>query len=486
VLVPPDDSDKVHGCEWRDYAQHLGTKLEVMQAEMEVLKRAFAKRSEKMGKMPRVARAPRTPDEAADRRTEQALLRAEHVVTEEKTELVPDALKKCHLCGGTSFRSVGTGKPSETYAYVPGYFRRVVHTREVVACRCGGCVITAPPPERWSDKTRYDAGFVAHLVVSKCLMVTPHYRLEQMFARLGVPVARSTINDLFRRAGQKLEPLHAPLFEAIKADFLVHADETSFTMTKQTSKAFIWAFVGQSLTGYRFDVTRGGSVPLDVLGESTGVVLCDDYRGYDPLAKLGYRRRSGCLAHARRKYFEAGEVSEAKEALDLIGVMYLVEHEAERRGIVGTAEHLALRRAYTRPIFVRLLLLARELRRAHGPKTLLGRAARYTWNNQLELSRVLRDARIPLDNNRAENALRVVALGRKNFLFVHSEEAGKELALLYSLVVSCTRVGVNPVEYLTDVLARIDKTADGNFADLLPDRWKPPPKPAPAVDFAAA
>jgi transposase len=125
------------------------------------------------------------------------VIRAEHVETEEKTELVPDALKKCHLCGGTSFRSVGTGKPSETYAYVPGYFRRVVHTREVVACRCGGCVITAPPPERWSDKTRYDAAFVAHLVVSKCLMVTPHYRLEQMFARLGVPVARSTINDLF-------------------------------------------------------------------------------------------------------------------------------------------------------------------------------------------------------------------------------------------------------------------------------------------------
>ncbi len=486
MLVPPDDSDKAHGCEWRDYAQHLSTKLEVMQAEMEVLKRAFAKRSEKMGKMPKIARPPRTPEEAADRRTEQALLRAEHVETEEKTERVPEALKKCHLCGGTSFRSVGTGKPSETYAYVPGYFRRVVHTREVVACRCGGCVITAPPPERWSDKTRYDAGFVAHLVVSKCLMVTPHYRLEQMFARLGVPVARSTINDLFRRAGQKLEPLRAPLFEAIKADFVVHADETSFTMTKQTSKAFIWAFVGQSLTGYRFDLTRGGAVPLDVLGESTGVFVCDDYRGYDPLAKKGFRRRSGCLAHARRKYFEAGDDPDAAKALELIGAMYLVEHEAERRGIIGTDEHLALRRAYTRPLFVRLLLLARELRRAHGPKTLLGRAARYTWNNQLQLSRALRDARIPLDNNRAENALRVIALGRKNFLFVHSEEAGKELALLYSLVVSCTRVGVNPVEYLADVLARIDKTANDGFAELLPDRWKPPPKPAPPVDFDSA
>ena len=473
-MVPPDDND--HGCEWRDYAHFLGTKLEVMQAEMEVLKRAFAKRSEKMGKMPKVPRPPRTPEETADRRTEQALLRAEKVVTEEKSELVPDAMKKCHLCGGESFRTVGTGKPSEIYAYVPGYFRRTIHTREVVACRCGGCVITAPAPERWSEKTRYDASFVAHLVVSKCLVVTPLYRLEQSFARLGMPVARSTMNDLFRRAAQKLEPLRTPLFDAIKKDFLVHVDETSFRMTKQTSKAFIWTFVGQSLTGYRFDLTRGGAVPIDVLGDSTGAMLCDDYRGYDPLAKKRTRLRCGCLAHPRRKFFEAGDVPEAKEALELINGMYRVEHEAERRAVVATAEHLALRREYARPLFVRLLLLARELRRAHGPKTLLGRAARYAWKNQRQLAPCLRDVRIPLDNNRAENALRVVALGRKNFLFVHSEDAGNELALLYSLVVSCTRVGVNPVEYLADILDRVDKTADDNYVDLLPDRWKPHPE----------
>ncbi|MBN9163738.1 MAG: IS66 family transposase [Myxococcales bacterium] len=476
LVPPPDDND--HGCAWREYAEHLGTKVDALQAELEVLKRAFARRTEKMGKMPKVPRPPRTPEEIAERRTEQALLRAEKVVTEEKTEPVPDRLKKCHLCGGTNFRSVGTGRPAEIYSYVPGYFRRVIRTREVIACRCGGCVITAPAPERWAEKTRYDASFVAHLVVSKCLIVTPLYRLEQSFARLGMPVARSTMNDLFRRAGQKLEPLRAPLFDAIKNDFLVHVDETSFTMTKQKSKAFIWAFVGRSLTGYMFALSRGGDVPISVLGDSSGAVLCDDYRGYDPLAKKGARFRCGCLAHARRKFFEAGDVAEAKDALIIIGAMYAVEYEAERRGVVGTPEHLALRRDYTRAFFVRLLRLARELRRMHGPKTLLGRAARYTWSNQRELARALRDPRIPLDNNRAENALRVVALGRKNFLFVHSEEAGKELALLYSLVVSCTRVGVNPVEYLADVLDRIDKTADANYAELLPDRWKPPPKPA--------
>lgn len=454
-------------------------RLEAMAAELEVLKRAFERRTEKMGKMPKVPRPPRTPEETAERRTEQALLRAEKVEIVETTEPVPESRKTCHLCGGKSFRSVGTGKPSETWSYVPGYFRRTIRTREVVACRCGGCVLTAPAPPRWAEKTRYDASFVAHLVVSKCLVVTPLYRLEQSFARLGMPIARSTMNDLFRRAGQKAERLREPFFDALRADAVVHADETSFTLTSQKSKAFMWTFVGQSLTGYTFATSRGGDVPVAVLGDSEGVLVCDDYRGYDPVAKKGARLRAGCLAHARRKFFEAGDVPEAREALELIGLMYAVEHEAERRDILGTPEHLALRREFARPLFVELLRLARGLRRAHGPKTLLGRAARYTWKNLRELGRAMRDARIPLDNNRAENAIRLVALGRKNFLFVHSEDAGKELALLYSLVVSCSRVGVNPVEYLGDVLARIDLTADDGLADLLPHRWKPPPNPVP-------
>jgi len=485
-LVPPDDKD--HGCAWREYAEHLEKKheedearakarMDEMAAELEVLKRAFARRTEKMGKMPKVPRPPRTPEETAERRTEQALLRAEKVEIVETTEPVPEATKRCHVCGGTSFRSVGTGKPCETYSYVPGYFRRTIVTREVVACRCGSCVLTAPAPPRWAEKTRYDASFVAHLVVSKCLVVTPLYRLEQSFSRLGMPIARSTMNDLFRRAGQKLEPLRSVLFDALRADEIVHADETSFTLTSQKSKAFMWAFVGRELTGYTFATSRGGNVPVDVLGDSRGVVVCDDYRGYDPLTKRGGRMRAGCLAHARRKFFEAGDVPEAKQALDLIGAMYAVEHEAERRGVVGKAEHLALRRTFARPFFVELLRLARAVRHEHGPKTLLGRAARYTWSNIRELGRAMRDPRIPLDNNRAENALRVVALGRKNFLFVHSEESGKELALLYSLVVSCTRLGVNPVEYLGDVLAKIDDTPVAQLAELLPHRWKPPPKP---------
>jgi transposase len=480
-LAPPNDD---HGCDWKEYARHLAEQLAVLKAQVEKLEREkFGSKSEKMGKMPPVPRPAKDPQETAAFRKALALLRVERVETDERPPIVvPEADKKCTVCGGTNFRPVGEGKTCTIYEYVPGYLRRVVLTRETVACRCGECVITAPAPPRWSDQTQYASSFVAHLIVSKCLTVTPLYRMEQAFARTGMPIARSTMNDLFRRGAQKLEPLRDPLFAEIALDYLVHADETTFKMTKQASKAYMWTFVGSQLAGYQFDLTRSGDVPSAVLGTSEGALLCDDYRGYDPAIRNGRRIRCGCHAHARRKYFEAGEIPEATEALELFAGLYAVEHEAERLKVRKTAEHLALRRAYARPLFIRLLLLARELKRVHGPKTLLGRAARYTWRNQRELGRFLHDVRIPLDNNLAENALRVVALGRKNFLFVHSEAAGKELALLYSLAVSCSRLDVNPVDYFTDVLNRIDDTPRSKLIDLLPHRWKPLPAAA-AIDF---
>jgi transposase len=254
---------------------------------------------------------------------------------------------------------------------------------------------------------------------------------------------------------------------------LAQLDETSIKMTQQKKSSQVWALVGEKLTAYRFDLTRGSQVPLELLGKSRGVFVADDYSGYTPLGNQGHRTRCGCMAHTRRGFFEAGDVPEATTALALIQSLYAVEHEAQAQNIVGTKAHQALRLSRSKPIFTLLMKLSRHLEHAHGPKTILGKAARYAFSNLRELKRFLYDARIPLDNNWAKNALRIIAVGRKNFLFVQSKEAGEDLALLYSLTTSCARSNVNSIHYLTDVLDRIDDTKQSQLRDLLPDRWKP-------------
>jgi transposase len=175
-------------------------------------------------------------------------------------------------------------------------------------------------------------------------------------------------------------------------------------------------------------------------------------------------------------------VLEAETALALIAHLYRVEHEAEQDKVLGTDAHLAMRTQESKKIFTLLVKLSRRAAQQHGPKTLLGKAARYFYSNVGTLKRFLFDVRIPLDNNLAENALRTIALGRKNYLFVHSEEAGEGLALLYSLTTSCARSAVNPRAYFDDVLQRIDDTKVSELRNLLPDQWKPRTlNPAPLI-----
>ena len=133
-----------------------------------------------------------------------------------------------------------------------------------------------------------------------------------------------------------------------------------------------------------------------------------------------------------------------------------------------------MRRARSRPIMDRLHAWLRAQQDQHPPKSPMGTAVRYALNNWTELTRFLDEARLPPDNNRSESALRIVALGRKNFLFVGHEEAGQNLAGLYSLVATCEANGVEPISYLTDVLGRVRSHPAKQLDELLPHKWRPP------------
>ena len=123
--------------------------------------------------------------------------------------------------------------------YVPGYFRRRVHVQEVLACTCERHIVTAPAPVRVYDKCQYGPSFLAHLVVSKCADSIPLYRLEKAYARVGVPISRSTMNELFHRAAELLKPIYGNMFDAIRCEHVVHADETPMRMQIRRKKAYV-------------------------------------------------------------------------------------------------------------------------------------------------------------------------------------------------------------------------------------------------------
>jgi transposase len=346
-----------------------------------------------------------------------------------------------------------------------------VHVRETLACPCGQHIVAAQGPERVGDRVQYGPGFIAFIVVAKCGDSIPIYRLEKSFRRLGIPVARSTMTDLFHRAAELLAPLVVRMLAFVRAAPVVRADETSITMLGTEKRAFMWAFLCDEpapIITYRFSPSRSGDTPANVLGGSTGALVVDMYTGYNQITAPGGRTRAACLAHARRHLFAAlATAPEVRHALDLIRDVYVVEHEAKRLGAHRRAPGHAPGALQTHHGGAQGL--------AHGatrglpaeePARLRDRLRPQQLDSADPLPRRREDP--PPDNNASESALRVVALGRTNYLFVGNEDAGNNVAGLYSLVATCEAKGVNPLDYLSDVLLRVRDHPAAEIDDLLP------------------
>ena len=426
------------------------------------------------------------PKKAAARRKANAKARDEACVTEHEDSRVPDEQRKCPTCGEDT-KAIKADKTSTVLEYVPGYFvKRVVH-RETVACSCGDYIQTAPPPPRVLGQSKYGAGFVAHLIVSKLLDSMPIYRLEKRFKRLGIPMARSTMNDLIHRAAFDLAPIHRRLLELVAEQAVVLADETSLPVLakKKCKRGFVWTFrtrlqLGDddeaNLIAYRYSKDRSGKTPSEILGASKGILVVDGFTGYNRVTDPGGRIRAACLAHVRRKFFDAraGNERVADEALALILDVYRVEHEALRRGVVRTDEHAQMRKTQSRAAMNALHAWLKAQEENYPPRSSqLGGAIRYALNNWERLCVFLDDVNVPPDNNASEASLRPIAKGRDNWLFAGTDEAAENLVQLLGLCATCDACGVNPEEYLTDVLARLATHPMSEIDDLLPHRWQP-------------
>jgi transposase len=475
-MAPPPDDD--HECGWKVFAKDLVAKISELEAKMAAMeRRVLGPKSEKMPPMDREVRKQRPADPAAtlEKRRKNAELRATRVETETVEHTVPEADRTCPKCKGTQLRPVGEGKESIVVDYVPGYFRRRRHVRETLACACGQHIVVAPGPDHSIEGARYGDGFRAFVVTSKCADSIPLYRLARQLSRLGIPISRSTLTDLLHQAARSIEPLAQKLLTLVAAAEVVQADETSLKMQKPNKRGFVWTFLAGKLITYRFAGNRSGATPEAVLGSGPGTLVVDMFTGYNVVTGTGKRDRAGCLAHVRRRFFDALPYApEAKIALDFIRDVYVVEHDAIAAGVAGTDEHRRMRQARTGPIMARLMTWLEAQKHVHPPKSPMGSAVAYTLNHWTELTLFIENPGIPPDNNRSESALRVIALGRKNFLFVGHEQAGQNLADLYSLVATCMANGKDPLAYLTDILGRIGSHPAARLDDLLPQNWSPP------------
>jgi transposase len=365
--------------------------------------------------------------------------------------------------------------------WVPGHFLLKETARGKWACRCGeGGVVTPPCPPKPIEKSIASASFLAHTAVSKYQDHLPLTRLAGIFERVGVKIPISTLSDWMHQTAFLLGPIREALKAEILAGDLVRLDDTRLEMQRNSKsedkkRCFLWEYRSPAgATVFDFTLTRSGAEPARFLEGFRGVIQSDGYAAHDQLfTKDPTRRRAGCWAHARRRLVEAMETSPAEGALAvaMIGRLYDVEREARARNL-GPAERSRLRRERCPPILEFLRRCLDEWAIAALPKSPLGEAVGYALSQWKTLQVYVEDGRVEIDNNEVESAIRGIALGRKNHLFVGSEQGGHDAAVFYSLIESCKAAAVEPMAYLQDVIGRAAELSPAALAALTPARWK--------------
>ena len=301
----------------------------------------------------------------------------------------------------------------------------------------------------------------------------PLYRQEAIFARQGWPVSRARLCDLLARTAVLLDPVYRAMLARLKESFAIHADETPVRLLRPGRPAYAWVYLGDAANPYTvFDVTpgRGEEYPAALLGGFTGFVHADGYAGYNAVHGSGIRHLA-CWAHVRRKFVEARENNPAKasEALAYVRTLYAVEKEIAEGNLVGAAV-AALRQARAGPILVRFGEWLSAEGRSALPKSPFGQAVSYACNQWPALGRYLSDARFSIDNNVAERAVRPLAVGRSNWLFIGGDGGLRTASVLMSVCASARRHGLEPWSYLTDVFGRL-AAGPSDVGQLLPDVW---------------
>ena len=384
---------------------------------------------------------------------------------------------------GSERRIIGC-ESSERLDYVPATLKVIETRRETCACAaCQGQLATVPAPPQVIEQGIPLPGLLAYLLVAKYAYHLPLYRIEQGFAAQGVVLARATLCDWIMQCGQALMPLVERMLTLLKRQPVIFSDDTSVPLQApgKTRETRFWVYTGHSppIIVYHHTETRAGQHPQDQLEGYHGYLQADAYAGYDPVFASGDLLEVACWAHVRRKFFDIaqqagkGKRIAAQEALDCIGRLYAIEREAKEQAL--DREGLQrLRQAQARPILAEFKVWLEHHLRQLAPKTPTAKAIGYALKNWDALNRYTEDGWLEIDNNRSERAIRPLAIGRKNWLFLGSKRGGQVAATAFSLIQTCKELGINPEAYLKDILTRLPTTQQKDIDSLLPHNWQPP------------
>jgi len=308
----------------------------------------------------------------------------------------------------------------------------------------------------------------------------PFYRQIEIFKRGGIHLAASTINGWFSSAVDLLQMLYEELRQQVLASRYIQIDETSIPVVDKdkpeaTKKGYHWIVRSPQENKLFFHYDQGSRaqrVAIDILRDYKGAVQSDGYGAYNIYENKQDVLLLGCWAHARRKFEQAlqNDPARAAYALEQIQQLYLLEREAENANL--TPEQTSeLRKQKAYPILTAFEKWLDTTYPQVLPKSQMGQAIAYTYNIYPRLVRYVLDGRYKIDNNGAENGIRPLALGRKNYLFCGNHQAARHTAIIYSLVGTCKLNNVNPTQWLTDVFNKIQDCKNTQLHTLLPAEW---------------
>lgn len=376
----------------------------------------------------------------------------------------------------------------EKLVKLPVQYEVQVHVYPQLACqRCHEGVSSAP---RQDNRLKADVSVIADVVVKKYVEHQPLYRQQQAFDRLGIPISRQTLCDWTGWCSDQVEPVVKAVADYIRSQSLIQSDETPVRMQLadgQMETARLWAYGlpwAEVVFDFRTDKSQDG--PKEFLqGTKARFVQADGGSSYVPVFKALDLMHVACMAHIRRELFEAR--ADAPTAVDLvlaaIQKLYRIEARAKADGL-SLAARQELRQREAKPIFMDVGQLIATMRKDVLPKSPLGRALSYAENQWPAMARYLEVPQAELDNNSTEHSLRGVVLGRRNWLHVGQEAGGEKAANLFSLMITCKRLGVEPYAYLHDILRRLPTHPNKDIWQLTPRGWKEtfaPKSPPPSA-----